>query len=684
MATCGLHTTPGNVWCLVSSSSHNELQVKEVAAYALSLLRPGVDAAVLPADSSTRDFADFCREVLGVKDPQLIWVPNQTGYITARDLDAATARHIKQYIQQQQQQKNDGHGCVHEEQHEQPQQAATAVASVDGWQLVPYGVTPALQQWMAEHQLGLPLLCDDARLGHKGIMHRHVRQLDKPSKVCYLSVEVEALDPSIAVPHGYSCSTVEDLLVAFRLIGRAEAVVKPLYGKEGQGVLFVSSPEELRLYDFPLGDVVLEEALLMDKGEDSIAVSATHLTVGQRLAGDYEKVCVGTVKFGMRSTQIPDDFSSTIQAWTSQITGLLAPAGPGYFHYCSVQGRPVLLGVRLGQLSAEHFAALFRQQHAPGCAFYCWTTALPHSLDVWTFWSRLQDHGAAFVPAAAPSAGGATDCSSPAGVFPLLFLKGSVSTLIAIGKDREQVAQLRRQTQRFNLSNRCIPLVRKGLDVIILPGAPRPVLLAAPRHVHSSKKTPQQPGEKFTLVPYAVTPNFQRWGSQLSEFGVSVFGESLEWIQQYGHKVQPPTQAARCDDLFVVASACTLRIARAQWCCAMGRGTMPNAATSAATVWMHLWFHGPWPQALASVSDNDVCDMVSDMDTCYMTCLQGILHRHIATPDQPSVIEGINSKIPVARGYYCETTQQLLDAYRALDVKDAVLKPVFGAAGIKL
>jgi hypothetical protein len=39
----------------------------------------------------------------------------------------------------------------------------------------------------------------------------------------------------------YCCCT------ACRLIGRAEAVVKPLYGKEGQGVLFVSSPEELRL-----------------------------------------------------------------------------------------------------------------------------------------------------------------------------------------------------------------------------------------------------------------------------------------------------------------------------------------------------------------------------------------------------------------------------------------------------
>jgi hypothetical protein len=42
----------------------------------------------------------------------------------------------------------------------------------------------------------------------------------------------------------------------------------------------------------------------MDKGEDGIAVSATHLTLGQQLAGDYEKVCVGTVKFGMRSTQV--------------------------------------------------------------------------------------------------------------------------------------------------------------------------------------------------------------------------------------------------------------------------------------------------------------------------------------------------------------------------------------------
>jgi hypothetical protein len=63
-------------------------------------------------------------------------------------------------------------------------------------------------------------------------------------------------------------------------------------------------------------------------------------------------------------------------------------------------------------------------------------------LDVWTFWSRIQDHSAAFVPATSSSAA-EDSSSSPAGVFPLLFLKGNTATLIAIGRDREHVAHLR-------------------------------------------------------------------------------------------------------------------------------------------------------------------------------------------------------------------------------------------------
>jgi hypothetical protein len=44
----------------------------------------------------------------------------------------------------------------------------------------------------------------------------------------------------LQVTPGYICSNVDDLLVAYRLLGSAAAVVKPLQSKEGGGMLFVT------------------------------------------------------------------------------------------------------------------------------------------------------------------------------------------------------------------------------------------------------------------------------------------------------------------------------------------------------------------------------------------------------------------------------------------------------------
>lgn len=66
------------------------------------------------------------------------------------------------------------------------------------------------------------------------------------------------------------------------------------------------------------------------------------------------------------ATQVPDHLAAVTQTWTSQITSLIGPQGPGYFHYASVGNSPVLLGMRVGQLSTEHLAAMFMKQHAPG------------------------------------------------------------------------------------------------------------------------------------------------------------------------------------------------------------------------------------------------------------------------------------------------------------------------------
>ena len=98
------------------------------------------------------------------------------------------------------------------------------------------------------------------------------------------------------------------------------------------------------------------------------------------------------------------------------------------------------------------------------------------------------------------------------GVFPLLFLKGTTATLIALGDTESEVAELRvkadqfmrlvetnhkmesvaldesrnriwcqsprieyrLQTQRYNLPSRCIGLLRPGRDIIVLPGGHEP------------------------------------------------------------------------------------------------------------------------------------------------------------------------------------------------------------------
>ena len=64
---------------------------------------------------------------------------------------------------------------------------------------------------------------------------------------------MEKINPSIRVPRGYTCSSCDDLLVAYQMLGAKEVVVKPVLAPEGESSLLVSSPEELRLYDFPLG-----------------------------------------------------------------------------------------------------------------------------------------------------------------------------------------------------------------------------------------------------------------------------------------------------------------------------------------------------------------------------------------------------------------------------------------------
>jgi hypothetical protein len=130
--------------------------------------------------------------------------------------------------------------------------------------------------------------------------------------------------------------------------------------------------------------------------------------------------------------------------------------------------------------------------------------------------------------------------------------------------------EYKKNSQRFNLPSRIIPLLRPNLDVVILPGA-HPATKEVwefcretlglqewqalftsgniynmdddvdDEMINNLRETMLKAKCGWTLVPYCVTPNFKRWASLLAEgpgidLDLEIFGEELEWVDRFGHK----------------------------------------------------------------------------------------------------------------------------------------------------
>lgn len=192
------------------------------------------------------------------------------------------------------------------------------------------------------------------------------------------------------------------------------------------------------------------------------------------------------------------------------------------------------------------------------------------------------------------------------------------------------------ETQRYVQPARCIPLVRPGRDLIVLPGNHQPTrqmwefnktilglddaqaiwtggarynmdqdmcaLTLSELKRRITAQTRDCKDCRWLLVPYAPQPEFVRWAAPLiielqgGGIQVTVFGETPEWLHKYGDK--------------------------------------------------------------------------------------GLLHRHMDRLDEPSAIEKIDPDIVVPRGYVCETVEHLLAARELLGDTECCIKPLAGATGV--
>jgi len=235
------------------------------------------------------------------------------------------------------------------------------------------------------------------------------------------------------VAAGYTCSTREELLVAYRLLDMPEVVIKPVFGAAGEGIEFVSSGDYLASYSFPMGDVCLEELLELDRADDGVVLSPAVHYFGTSIVGTtaVDQIMVGTNYAGWRKSQAPKSFQEITLRDVRHIIKAIQPKGPGGFDFLSVGGAPLLSDVNTGRFNGAHFPKLFVEMYAPGQAMFCWKFEPPSTLDVVTFWSRLINRGIALRPG--------FDIS---GVFPILFLPGLSGLFIAVAGTNEEAKAL--------------------------------------------------------------------------------------------------------------------------------------------------------------------------------------------------------------------------------------------------
>eukprot|EP00049_Salpingoeca_infusionum_P017289 m.352412 g.352412 ORF g.352412 m.352412 type:complete len:1261 (-) comp16516_c0_seq1:279-4061(-) len=622
------------LWFLASSQTTVEFSDVLDPGAALCLMRPKTDIVLLPDVPESHEFAEFCRELLSLEDQQVVFTEDTNSFMLEGNQNNVAAL-VKSIV-------------------DRPRPGEKLM-------LYPRKVTGAMRRWLTPIETEGLLVYGNSTLGLRatstGILHRAIESADVPSLL-------EEVAPHIRVRRGFVCSSSDELVQAFQALRDETTVaeggefsVRVRAMRLSTGPVIAHSEEELRLYDFPIGDVVLEvhnprDGLVV--GDNSVCTVLVLWVAETILSPVIVQRNSNGALLTVRSVELTEGIQLAVD-WAKELHAKtkVSAVGAGSFEFTLDNDVPTLVSISNG-FTTEHFVTLFNVKYNRKTRhFFSWQFTAPENMDVWTFWYRLYDNNLGFPPGKS---------RSMQGVFPLNFQRGRKSTFIAVADTAEQLSALqeqatallreprieeslqrvgfdesdrriwcgsarpeyRRQTQRYNLPNRCISLVRPEKDFIILPNHPGTreywslvkevnglsddqVMWTCDEHLVMDDDVDDEivarikailtmnPKDNFILVPYCVTANFERWSAQLADFGVKVFGESFEWVEKYGHK--------------------------------------------------------------------------------------GILHRHVRDLETPSIMEEVAPNVRVAKGFVCDTADDLVEAYGMIGTQQVVIKPVFGAAG---
>lgn len=286
------------------------------------------DLMILPGNHTpTRDFVSFMMPLLGLSEDQIIWTSGEN-YSLDRDITEAIQNKLRDVIRSS---------------------ASETVNIGCNWVLIPYTASKCFYKWSSSLLHEFPsVLCEktetsalrgatlevfgeseewNEKYGHKGILHRHMSTLSTKAVI----EEIDENFKTTYVPKGYQCSNTEHLLGAYELLfnqtSSRRAVIKPILGTSGFGIEFISTPEELKAYQFPMGEVLLEEMLDLDHTEDGLVISPAVHYIGEEIFGGklVDQLMRETVYFGWRESKANPKFQEVVLDMTEKLIQFTKP-----------------------------------------------------------------------------------------------------------------------------------------------------------------------------------------------------------------------------------------------------------------------------------------------------------------------------------------------------------------------
>ena len=282
------------------------------------------DIMILPGNHEpTREFVKFILPILGLAENQIIWTSGEN-FALDEDINENIQKIIQQTIKKS---VSDYYGC--------------------NWVLVPYSATKYFLHWSSvlsqefpyDHNSCVKNMSQPTlevfgeseewieKYGHKGILHRHMSNLNIPAII----EDIDENLKNFGVPKGYQCSNNTELLGAYNLLktqtSSNKAVIKPIYGTAGYGIIFIDTENEILNYDFPMGEVLLEEMLNLDYTDDGLVISpAVHYFSEEIFGGKLvDQLMRNTTYLGWRESKANIEFQNVVMGVTEKLISYMKP-----------------------------------------------------------------------------------------------------------------------------------------------------------------------------------------------------------------------------------------------------------------------------------------------------------------------------------------------------------------------